>query len=173
MIVAGGTLGLAVSGMLAWPMLAPLQSQAGEQVKSLIGPAAAAMLGERGERIDGLVKFDVVFEPNVSQEPLGSSVVRKIAFGKTTFVTVATTASGVYSSDAVGSPHVRYPGIHVTPRQPLPVAGGLAFLAEGPFWHAIPAVGAGSFVLLDAFEGGGLSTGPEGNCVIMAKAVYC
>ncbi|HEY9012256.1 MAG TPA: hypothetical protein VIN06_14685 [Devosia sp.] len=50
-------------------------------------------------------------EPSVSQDVLSTQVVRKIEAGKTSFVSVVTTPSGVYSSDGLDSPHVRYPGI--------------------------------------------------------------
>jgi hypothetical protein len=170
MVMAGGALGLVVAGTLALPVLAPLQSQAQERVKTLLGSAAAFLPAEH-KPFDSLVRFDVAFEPGVSQEPLASAVVRKIAFGRTSFVTVATTASGVYSSDAIGSANVRYPGVHVT--QPAPSAGGIAFVAEGPFWTAVPAAGAGSFLMMQAFPSGTLSVSPEGSCVILAKATYC
>ena len=39
--------------------------------------------------------------------------VRKIGYGQTSIVNIITTSSGVYSSDALTSPHVLYPGIHV------------------------------------------------------------
>lgn len=51
----------------------------------------------------------------VSLTPISSAVVRKVGYGVVTIVNVATTSTGVYSSDSMISPHVRYPGITVRP----------------------------------------------------------
>jgi hypothetical protein len=40
-----------------------------------------------------------------------TQVVKKIAHGRTSSVTVVTTPSGTYSTDGLLSPHVQYPGI--------------------------------------------------------------
>lgn len=67
---------------------------------------------------DNIVKFNdaeylMGVEASVSLDPLSTGVVRKIGYGKTEFVTISTTSSGVYSSDGLASPHFRYPGIHM------------------------------------------------------------
>jgi hypothetical protein len=70
--------------------------------------------------------------------------VRKIAFGHPTVVTIVTTSSGTYSSDAITSPHVLYPGIEVTPTH-----GGARFHAasnttpQGTFSWSV--ISSGSF----------------------------
>ncbi|MEO8756739.1 MAG: hypothetical protein ABI398_03145 [Devosia sp.] len=64
-----------------------------------------------------LRKYDVVFDASVSTEVQRTQIVRKIAFGQKSTVLIVTTPSGTYSSDALTSPYVRYPGIDVTPRQ--------------------------------------------------------
>lgn len=51
----------------------------------------------------------------VSLEPETSTSVRKIEYGRVTDVNIATTSTGTYSSDAMVSPHVLYPGITVEP----------------------------------------------------------
>ena len=66
-----------------------------------------------------LVKFEdrhyrVDAEPWVSQEPDFSQVIKKIEGGRVSLVTIASTASGTYSTDALYSSHVQYPGITVT-----------------------------------------------------------
>jgi len=67
-----------------------------------------------------LVKFkdrlyEVSYEDSVSTTPVSSSTIRKIEYGRTSFVDIATTATGTYSSEALYSPHIRYPGILVKP----------------------------------------------------------
>lgn len=70
-----------------------------------------------------LVKFDdrdyeINYAPWVSTDPISSSTVKKIEGGKVSYVTIATTATGTYSSDALTSRHVLYPGIDVTEKRP-------------------------------------------------------
>ena len=65
-----------------------------------------------------LVKFEgrryqVQAEDWVSQEPLSTQRVKKVEGGRVSYVTIATTATGTYSSDALYSKNVQYPGIAV------------------------------------------------------------
>ena len=89
----------------------------------------AAILGAGTVRADGLIntdppplsmlvkfndrQYEVAYSPDVSLEPISSSVVRKVGYGHVTEVNIATTATGTYSSDGLVSPHVLYPGIEV------------------------------------------------------------
>lgn len=57
--------------------------------------------------------YSVTYEDTVSRTATATAVVRKIEYGRTSFVNIVTTSSGVYSSDAMTSPHIRYPGVHV------------------------------------------------------------
>src|SRR5690606_25210285 len=66
-----------------------------------------------------LVKFDdrqyeVAYSEEISLDPLSSTTVRKVGYGRVTNVNIATTSTGTYSSDALTSPHVLYPGIEVS-----------------------------------------------------------
>mgnify|MGYP000512724061 CR=1 FL=1 len=66
-----------------------------------------------------LVKFDgrdykIEAEDWVAQDPLSSQTVKKIEGGRVSFVTIATTTTGTYSSDAMFSNNVQYPGLSVT-----------------------------------------------------------
>lgn len=49
----------------------------------------------------------------VSTDPLTTTSVKKIEGGKVSVVTITKTSTGTYSTDAMFSPHVRYPGIEV------------------------------------------------------------
>ena len=65
-----------------------------------------------------LVKFDgknftVDYEDWVSTDPIATQVVKKIEGGRVSYVTITTTATGTYSSDAMTSRHIEYPGIEV------------------------------------------------------------
>lgn len=64
-----------------------------------------------------LRKYDIdLDEEVVSTEVTHRDLVTKIGFGKRTIVSIVTTPTGTYSSDALVSPYVRYPGIDVTPK---------------------------------------------------------
>lgn len=70
-----------------------------------------------------LVKFDdrryeVTAADWVSLDPITSSTVRKVGYGRVTEVNIATTSTGTYSSDGMVSPHVLYPGIEVNEQLP-------------------------------------------------------
>lgn len=70
-----------------------------------------------------LVKFEgrtyaVTADAGVSQDPLSTQTVKKIEGGRVTYVTITTTATGTYSSDAMFSPNVQYPGIGVEELSP-------------------------------------------------------
>ncbi|WP_404405835.1 hypothetical protein [Pelagibacterium halotolerans] len=85
---------------------------------SLLGASEA--FADEATPLSNLVKFDgrdyrVTAAGWVSLEPTSTASVRKIGYGKVTEVNIATTATGVYSSDAIVSPYVLYPGIDVQP----------------------------------------------------------
>ncbi|HEY4201112.1 MAG TPA: hypothetical protein VGM83_11165 [Devosiaceae bacterium] len=107
-----------------------------------------------------LVKFDDFYvtnhrlygvntEDSVSTVPQQTSTVRKIEFGRTSFVDITTTSSGTYSSDAMFSPNVRYPGVHVTPlTRPGRHVRSLAYWTNTDGWVVVPLVNASSFIVL-------------------------
>jgi hypothetical protein len=75
-----------------------------------------------GAPLSTLVKFgdrdyEIAHADWVSLEPISQNTVRKIEYGRVSEVNVATTATGTYSSDGMVSPHIRYPGIDVTPQR--------------------------------------------------------
>lgn len=78
-------------------------------------------------------------------------MVRKIEAGKTSLVSVVTTPSGVYSSDGLDSPHVRYPGIH---RDKSREFDAVAYLSDGS-WIGFKYRQADSFRALVPLDGGG------------------
>lgn len=111
---------------------------------SAIGPGwvVAALASDTGVSIDpaSLVRigdemFDITYEGWVATDPVSNASVRKIGYGRSELVHIATTATGTYSSDGFSSPQVSYPGIEVEP-----VAAGASILVYGSngAWIAAP-----------------------------------
>ncbi|MDB5612591.1 MAG: hypothetical protein JWQ22_244 [Devosia sp.] len=77
--------------------------------ESIVGVDASKLV--RYENRDYLVDYDA----SVSTDALSTTRVKKVEAGKVSYVTITTTATGTYSSDAMFSKHVQYPGIDVQP----------------------------------------------------------
>jgi len=105
-----------------------------------------------------LRKFDGSYyaigtEPSVLLTPESTTTVRKIAYGRTTFVNIVTTSSGVYSTDGLTSPNVRYPGIYTEElRLHWSRWAGLYGWSHLTGWTPIPLFAANSFGDLDTSE---------------------
>lgn len=80
---------------------------------------------------------------SVSTDPLSTVRVKKVEGGQVSYVTISTTASGTYSTDALFSNHVQYPGIEVTelPRYPR---NHFSYWSGGN-WYGFSSGGANSF----------------------------
>lgn len=108
---------------------------------------------------DSLVKFDdrdyaVTYEDWVDTNALSRVTVRKIAFGRQSVVTVTSTDSATFSSEAMFSPNIRYPGVHVRA-----VPGGAqspiaAYLSPNG-WVTTALLDAGSFLYIAPTDLGG------------------
>ncbi len=118
---------------------------------------------------DKLLKWDFTVDPGVSTEPLREHVVRKIAHGRTSFVRIVETATGVYSSDGMTSPHIQYPGIVKERRREL---AGLAYWT-GKGWRLALPFTAGSFVTVTPLDGGDLVVTNGGTCVVTGNSLRC
>jgi hypothetical protein len=108
--------------------------------------------------------YSVTYEDSVSREATAQTTVRKIGYGKTSIVNIITTASGVYSSDALTSPHILYPGVHV---EKVPYEDSEA---HGHHHHA-PL--AGSFVNIVRTPSAVVIQGNRGTCVITKNTLMC
>ena len=114
MIALGGTIGLAVAGTLAAPQL--LAAVADEPVAAIQQTIETLF---PVEAIDPRIfrRFDITLADSVSTTPERTTLLTKIAFGHKVTVAVVETPTGTYSSDAITSVHVRYPGVEVAPRR--------------------------------------------------------
>ncbi|HEV7344950.1 MAG TPA: hypothetical protein VGN60_04875 [Devosia sp.] len=75
-------------------------------------------MAPQGVDTAALVKFEgreyvVDHDDWVATDPLSTTRVKKVEAGKVSYVTITTTATGTYSTDAMFSKHVQYPGIAV------------------------------------------------------------
>jgi hypothetical protein len=116
-----------------------------------------------------LVKWSYELEPAVSTDVLKQSTIRKIGYGNTEFVQVLETPSGTYSTDALQSPYVEYPGV-IKKRTHDQV--GMAFWSNGG-WVTRKFIDAGSFVTVTRFDGGQLVVTDDGMCVTRENGVIC
>jgi hypothetical protein len=97
------------------------------------------------------------------------STIKKIGYGNTEFVHVLQTPSGTYSTDALQSPYVEYPGV-LKKRTHDQI--GLAFWSNGS-WVMQNPVSAGSFVTVTKFDGGQLVVTDDGMCVTNKHGITC
>ena len=97
--------------MLVWSVVNP--AQMGAVAEEPVKAAAATIDGLFPDLIDPKIfkRYNFTFDDSVSGDVLSSRVVKKIAGGRTSEVTITTTPSGTYSTDGLLSPHIQYPGI--------------------------------------------------------------
>lgn len=108
-VLTGGLIGLLVAGTLALPSVLP-PALADEEPMLTLLKTGDELFPTRIDA-DTFAKPEWTVEPWVSTEAISKTTVRKIGYGRTSYVTITQTATGTYSSDAMRSPHIRYPGI--------------------------------------------------------------
>ena len=84
----------------------------------MIFEAFADEFAPTGVDAASLVKYEdreyvVDYDDWAATDPLSTVRVKKVEAGKVSYVTITTTATGTYSTDAMFSNHVQYPGISV------------------------------------------------------------
>ena len=144
--LTGGLAGFLMAGTLALPSILPPAVADEEPIRTLLRTADQIFPEPIGE--DTFAKPEWTVEPWVSTDAISQTSVRKIGYGRTTFVTISKTATGTYSSDALQSPHIRYPGI-IRNSEP------------------------NSFLTIVPFKGGKLYVGSGGACVRVKFGIYC
>lgn len=167
-IMLGGAIGLGAVLLLSLPSTLPRAVAQEEPVKTLL--STPNEIWPPAFDPDRLMRWSYYVQPGVSVEPIRETVVRKIGYGRTSYVNVMETATGVYSTDGLASPHIQYPGI-VKERQASPNAG--LWYWSGRKWVAGAPISADSFVSIIPFDGGSLLTTEDGNCVAVANSMYC
>ena len=168
-IVLGALIGTAVSAGLALPNLVPTAIADEEPLAVLLADKQGLMDMLEPDRLGDLFKPEWSAEPGVSTEVTDSVQVRKISGGKTTFVTIATTSSGVYSSDGLNSKNFRYPGIHAENKT---AAATLAILSGGG-WAVLKPVLAGSFAYVVPTSKGQSVITDSGSCHFVDRSLVC
>jgi hypothetical protein len=168
MVALGVALGTTACVVFALPALVP-SSLADEQPLKTVYAAKDTVVEALFGHDPDFVKPDWTIDDTVSTEVLKSSTISKIEFGRKSVVTIATTATGVYSSDGMTSPHIRYPGIEKKER---PFRAGLAVLSGGG-WIMFKGLNAGSFVNVVPFEGGELVVTEDGSCSFIGRSAFC
>jgi hypothetical protein len=171
MVFAGGAFGLVIAGMLALTSALP-PAVADEQPFRTLLTTGEELIPDELLTAETFFKPEWTIEPSVNTDIVKQQTVRKIGYGRTEFVTVVTTPTGTYSSDAITSPYVRYPGIHdtrVAARGP-----GLLGVWNGSGWTLIKGFSANSFVTIVPFDGGETFVHEGGVCAFMKDgSVYC
>jgi hypothetical protein len=165
-ILGGGIAGLVFALALAVPSILP-PAVADEEPFNTMLKTGDEIIDEPFDAA-GLMKFDdAIVEPWVSTDVVRERTVRKIGYGRTSFVKIITTTTGTYSTDGLGSPYISYPGIHRTGTQGG--GGGFVAILSGDGWTTILGQNAGSFV-----EIGPIVIAPrEDGCVRDEDATYC
>jgi hypothetical protein len=114
----------------------------------LVFEAFADEFAPSGVDASSLVKFEdrdyvVDYDDWVATDPLSTTRVKKVEAGKVSYVTITTTATGTYSTDAMFSDHVQYPGISVEAAKPD--RNFFSYWTNGR-WSSFRTGTAGSFV---------------------------
>ena len=144
--LTGGLAGFLMAGTLALPSILPPAIADEEPIRTLLRTADQIFPEPLNEGTFAKPKWTI--EPWVSTEVISQSTVRKVGYGRTTFVSINKTATGTYSSDGLASPHIRYPGI---------------------IRNSEPS----SFLTIVPFKGGRLYIGKDGACVRVKFGIYC
>ena len=88
-------------------------------------------------------KYTVDYDESVATDPLSTTRVKKVEAGRVSYVTITTTATGTYSTDAMFSRHVQYPGIAV---EPAGRSGNQFSYWSNGHWSAFVTRNANSFI---------------------------
>lgn len=125
-------------------------------------------------RIDGGL-YQVEFSPEISQDPIASSVITKVEGGRVSSVNVVHTNSGIYSTDGLVSNHVQYHGVTVRRLDEIEFGLPLAFAwLRGYGWTSLPKNGSGAVVYMNDGNVSTLVTGDRTHaCVRGDNTVTC
>ena len=146
----------------------------------IIGPGAVieafADSAQTGIDPSALVRFegsdyDVQYDDWVDTTPTGKARIKKVEFGRVSYVDITTTSTGTYSTDAMFSNNIQYPGITVNKVAPQ-WASAISVLGFGGSWVVMPLARGNSFVHVrsghhSVLSGGGVT------CVFTRYVTSC
>ena len=115
--------------------------------------------------------YDVQYDDWVDTTPTSKTRVKKVEFGHVSYVDITTTSTGTYSTDAMFSNNIRYPGITVNKVVP-DMASAISVLGFGGRWVVLPLARGNSFVHIRSgnhalVSGGGMT------CVFTRYSTIC
>ncbi|HVZ94602.1 MAG TPA: hypothetical protein VG797_08830 [Phycisphaerales bacterium] len=142
-----GAIGALTAGLLVLPSWLPPAVAEEQPMKTLLSSANELM--PIPFDTDSLAKYDITYDDSVSTDVVRTQTVKKIGYGAVETVTIVTTPSGTYSSDALTSPYVKYPGIEVSVK---PEVRALEELSDRLGVRGLVPLYGNSFVLLVAPE---------------------
>lgn len=154
----GALVGVAAASVLTLPAWLP--AVASEDVAPAVINATVGTPTSRYDP-DSLIKFEdrtysVTYDESVNQEPIRQLRIKKVEYGRVSFVDIAETPSGTYSTEAMFSPHVRYPGVSVARVRDEQTVVQLFSWSNLTGWTQMRLGDAGSFHFLN--RAGGLTT---------------
>ena len=161
-IFGGAFVGFAAAGMLALPSILPPAYADDEPVRTML-KTGDEIFPEPLVASDFVKPDQFVTEPWVSTDVIETRTVRKIGYGRTTFVDITTTQTGTYSTDGLASPHFRYPGIHTNPAWEASHITVVA-LWDGNGWVTLTSEDADSIVAVVPLSGDCTEVGPTLYC---------
>jgi len=148
---------------------------------AIIGPGfvLTAFADEMKAGIDvaGLVRhegrdYDVQHEDWVSTEEVSRSRIKKIEFGRVSYVDVVTTSTGTYSTDAMFSDHMQYPGISVAEAPSAAFGGALSIIGAHGNWVSLPLINNNSIVQIRTGASRIFTNGRD-TCIITRNFTGC
>lgn len=168
-------------GFLGFVAAAPILADAPSQVTSVsdaigstLTKTAVDLTNDGSLDLSKLLKisdadgdYTITYDDTVSLDPLSQATVSKVGYGHVSEVNIVTTSSGTYSSDALKSPHVLYPGIEVSRETDFPVSL-FAFYSLGGKLLSV-ANNAHSFTYFGKMQGGGMYTTSHGSTCFYTK----
>lgn len=141
----------------------------------LDSPAAEALAPQTDGAFPDLLRIpdvEMSVAPTVSQDVLTSGTVRKIGFGRIETVNIVVTSTGTYSSDAMDTTHVIYPGIETGRKDDATVGDFFLALIDGR-WSPMTPVAARSVVQYGTSFGTSYRIGGDSTCIFGANYSNC
>ena len=117
-------------------------------------------------------EIEMSVAPTVSQDVLTNSTVRKIGYGRVETVNIVVTSTGTYSSDAMDTTHVIYPGIETRRKDDATLGVFFLALIDGR-WSPVTPVATHSVVHYGSGFGTSYRTGSGGTCIFGSNYSSC